>query len=72
MAACTYIFAINQVRQPDEVIKTIKYFCENIKLVIPKITYLSKEELNKQKIEELTDTYSKWYLHILEEIRRGE
>ena len=56
----------------DEAIKTIKYCRENIKKVIPKITNLPEEELNERRIEELTDTYPKWYLHTLEEIRRGE
>ena len=56
----------------DEAIKTIKYCRENIKKVIPKMTNLSKEELNERRIEELTDTYPKWYLHTLEEIRRDE
>ena len=56
----------------DEAIKTIKYCRENIKLVIPKITNLPKEKLNEKKIEELTDTYPNWYLHTLEEIRRGK
>ena len=56
----------------DEAIKTIKYCRENIKKVIPKITNLPEEDLNEKRIEELTDTYPKWYLHTLEEIRRGE
>ena len=56
----------------DEAIKTIKYCRENIKKVIPKMTNLPEEELNEKRIEELTDTYPKWYLHTLEEIRRGE
>ena len=56
----------------DEAIKTITYCRENIKKVIPKMTNLPKEELNEKKIEELTDTYPKWYLHTLEEIRRGQ
>ena len=56
----------------DEAIKTIKYCRENIKKVISKITNLPKEDLNEKRIEELTDTYQKWYLHRLEEIRRGE
>tara|TARA_B100000965_G_C19524978_1_gene728350 strand:+ start:924 stop:1034 length:111 start_codon:yes stop_codon:yes gene_type:complete len=36
------------------------------------MTNLPEEELNERRIEELTDTYPKWYLHTLEEIRRGE
>ena len=36
------------------------------------MTNLPEEELNERRIEELTDTYPKWYLHKLEEIRRGE
>ncbi len=55
----------------DEAIKTITYCRENIKKVIPKMTNLPKEELNEKKIEELTDTYPKWYLNTLEEIRKG-
>ena len=45
---------------------------KNIKKVIPEMTNLPEEELNERRIEELTDTYPKWYLHTLEEIRRGE
>ena len=56
----------------DEAIKTIQYCRENIKKVIPKITNMPEEKLNKKRIEELSDTYPKWYLHTLEEIRRGE
>ena len=56
----------------DEAIKTIKYCRENIKRVIPKMTNLPEEELNEKRIEELTDTYPKWYIHTLEEIRRGK
>ena len=56
----------------DEAIKTIKYCRENIKKVIPKITNLPEEKLNEKRIEELADTYPKWYLHTLEEIRRGQ
>jgi len=33
---------------------------------------LPEEQLNEKRIEELTDTYPEWYLHTLEEIRRGE
>ena len=62
----------NKKNIKDEAIKTINYCRENIKLVIPKITNLPKEELDKKKIEDLTDTYPKWYLNKLEEIRRGE
>ena len=64
----------NSIKKPikDEAIKTIKYCRENIKKVIPKITNLPEEELDKKKIEDLTDTYPKWYLNTLEEIRRGE
>ena len=40
--------------------------------VIPKITNLPEEELNEKRIEELTDTYPKLYLHTLEEIRKGK
>ena len=56
----------------DEAIKTIRYCRENIKKVIPKITNLPEEELNEKRIEELADSYPKWYLNTLEEIRRGE
>ena len=56
----------------DEAIKTIKYCRENIKKVIPEMTNLPEEELNERRIEELADTYPKWYLHTLEEIRRGQ
>ena len=45
---------------------------KNIEKVIPKMTNLLEEELNEIRIEELTDTYPKWYLHTLEEIRRGK
>ena len=55
----------------DEAIKTIKFCRENIIKVIPKMTNLPEEELNQRKIEELADTYPKWYLHTLEEIRNG-
>ena len=42
---------INSIKKSikDEVIKTIKYCRENIKLVIPKITNLPKEELDKKR-----------------------
>jgi len=33
---------------------------------------LPKEDLNEKRIEELADNYPKWYLNILEEIRRGQ
>ena len=56
----------------DEAIKTIKFCRENIKKVIPKITNLPEEKLNEKRIEELADNYPKWYLHTLEEIRRGQ
>ena len=36
------------------------------------MTNLPVEELNERRIEELTDTYPKWYLNTLEEIRRGQ
>ena len=36
------------------------------------MTNLPEEELNERRIEEPTDTYPKWYLHTLEEIRRGQ
>ena len=55
----------------DEAIKTINYCRENIKKVIPKITNLPEEKLNEKRIEELTDAYPEWYLHTLEEIRKG-
>ena len=45
---------------------------KNIEKVISKMTNLPEEELNEIRIEELTDTYPKWYLHTLEEIRRGK
>ena len=44
----------------------------NIKKVIPRITNQPEEELNGKSIEELKDSYPKWYLHTLEEIRRGK
>ena len=64
----------NSIKKPikDEAIKTIKYCRENIKKVIPKISNLPEEELNEKRIEELADTYPKWYLHTLEEIRIGK
>ena len=40
--------------------------------IFPKITNLPEEDLNEKRIEELADTYPKWYLHTLEEIRRGQ
>ena len=56
----------------NEAIQTIKYCRENIKLMIPKITNLSEEDLTERRVEQLTDAYPKWYLNTLEEIRRGK
>ena len=36
------------------------------------MTNLPEEEFNERRIEELSDTYLKWYLHKLEEIRGGQ
>ena len=36
------------------------------------MTNLPEEELNERRIKELTDTYPKWYLYTLDEIRRGQ
>ena len=55
----------------EEAIKSINWCRENIELSIPKLTNLPKEELNEKRIQELADTFPKWYLHTLEEIRRG-
>ena len=55
-----------------EAIKSINWCRENIKLSIPKLTNLPKEELDEKKLEELTETFPKFYLHTLETIRRGE
>ena len=55
-----------------EAIKSINWCRENIELSIPKLTNLPKEELNEKRIQELADTFPKWYLHTLETIRRGE
>ena len=33
---------------------------------------LLKEDLDEKKLEELTETFPKFYLHTLETIRRGE
>ena len=43
-----------------------------VKLSIPKLTNLPKEELDEKRLEELTETFPKFYLHTLEQIRRGE
>ena len=56
----------------EEAIKSINWCRENIELSIPKLTNLPKEELNEKRIQELADTFPKWYLHTLEEIRRGK
>jgi len=56
----------------EEAIKSINWCRENIKLSIPKLTNLPKEELDEKRLEELTDTFPKFYLHTLETIRRGE
>ena len=56
----------------EEAIKSINWCRENIKLSIPKLTNLPEEELNEKRIQELADTFPKWYLHTLEEIRRGK
>ena len=55
-----------------EAIKSINWCRENIELSIPKLTNLPEEELNEKRIQELADTFPKWYLHTLEEIRRGK
>ena len=56
----------------EEAIKSINWCRENIKLSIPKLTNLSKEELDEKRLEELTNTFPDWYLNTLEEIRRGK
>ena len=55
-----------------EAIKSINWYRENIKLSIPKLTNLPKEELDEKRLEELTNTFPDWYLNTLEEIRRGK
>ena len=55
-----------------EAIKSINWCRENIKLSIPKLTNLPIEELDENRLEELTETFPKFYLHTLETIRRGE
>ena len=56
----------------EEAIKSINWCRENIKLSIPKLTNLPKEELDERRLEELTNTFPYWYLNTLEEIRRGK
>ena len=56
----------------EEAIKSINWCRENIKLSIPKLTNLPKEELDEKRLEELTNTFPDWYLNTLEEIRRGK
>ena len=56
----------------EEAIKSINWCRENIKLAMPKLTNLPEKELNEKRIQELADTFPKWYLHTLEEIRRGK
>ena len=56
----------------EEAIKSINWCRENIKLSIPKLTNLPKEELDERRLEELTNTFPDWYLNTLEEIRRGK
>ena len=56
----------------EEAIKSINWCRENIKLAIPKLTNLLEKELSEKRIQELADTFPKWYLHTLEEIRRGK
>ena len=56
----------------EEAIKSINWCRENIKLSIPKLTNLPKDELDEERLEELTETFPKFYLHTLETIRRGE
>ena len=48
-----------------EVIKSINWCQENIKLSIAKLTNLYKEGQDKRKAEELTETFPKKYLHTL-------
>lgn len=55
-----------------EAIKSINWCRENIKLSIPKLTNLHKEDLDEKRLEELTNTFPDWYLNTLEEIRRGK
>ena len=55
-----------------EAIKSINWCRENIKLTIPKLTNLPKEELDEKKLEELTETFPKFFLHTLVTIRKGE
>ena len=54
-----------------EAIKSINLCRENIKLSIPKLTNLPKKDLDEKRVEELTETFPKFYLHTLEQIRRG-
>ena len=56
----------------EEAIKSINWCRENIKLAMPKLTNLPKEDLDEKKLEELTETFPKFYLHTLETIRRGK
>ena len=56
----------------EEAIKSINWCRENIKLAMPKLTNLPEKELNEKRTQELADTFPKWYLHTLEEIRRGK
>ena len=56
----------------EEAIKSINWCRENTKLAIPKLTNLPEKELSEKRIQELADTFPKWYLHTLEEIRRGK
>ena len=56
----------------EEAIKSINWCRENIKLAMPKLTNLPEKELNQKRTQELADTFPKWYLHTLEEIRRGK
>ena len=43
---------------------------ENARRISKKL--FTEEELNERRIEELADTNPKWYLHRLEEIKRGQ
>ena len=56
----------------EEAIKSINWCRENIKLAMPKLTNLPEKELNEKRTQELADTFPRWYLHTLEEIRRGK
>ena len=45
--------------------KTLNYQYQNLQIHL-------KKKLDEKKLEELTETFPKFYLHTLEKIRRGE